>query len=163
MWNSETALNQAKELMTIAGALKKEMKGAEIPTAAFLLVDSEGSADVVLLPDLDVIPDKAMARAYIQMQASRFGAKFVAFVSEAWTVEAADPDEQTAVQVWTQSGRSLREYPGATEHVICSIDGPGLSRVLRARITADGLGDVEDSGEHVFGRMSNLSGRLGEN
>jgi len=162
-WTQEGALTQARTILHIANGLRKQIRDT-LPPAAFLLLDSDTGKDVIVLPDLGELPSKEERSRYIRTQAQRHGAKYVALVSEAWVVAAASADEQLAVQAWLHAGYALRDYPDARDQLVCSLDGPGLSRVFHAVIGPEGeMGEIVETSNPVAGRMTNLSGRLGEN
>lgn len=163
-WTPTTVRNQATYLLSVARHMRKKQAVAPV---AFLLVDIlDGTENAILLvEDLGTLSREGQQQV-IRGIVSRTGARFVIFISEAWSLETKKTGEESAgaLDTWLASGRSLAEHPDATEQLFCAVDGPGLATLFSSRIRPDGSTEApREIAGPSYGRMTNLSGRLGEN
>lgn len=110
------------------------------------------------VPQVGAYP-KEVLPALMRGAASEVGASFVGLVAAARFVESNPED----IERWYATGRSLADHPASRDCLVYSVDGPGLSVCMMAWKNAEGALCVEVSDKPLHGRMSNLSGRLGEN
>lgn len=129
----------------------------EFPTLGFLFLDG----DCVAVPQVAGIP-KEVVPALLRGIAAKAGAGFVGLVAEATMVDFDHAD--TTPEAWAAMGKPLSEHPNAVDCLCFTVDGPGVS--IFARVWRDPSGnlctEVHDK-VALEGRMTNLSGRLGEN
>jgi hypothetical protein len=132
----------------------------------------------MVLPVLLDLSDKDAESARIRALAKRIRARFVALVCEAWMAgrvesmladkDAPSTDEAKATSEraleWTKAGKSLRDFPGSTEILYLTLDGPGVCDVWMCQVGMDKkLGEtIHRENATMMGRMVGLSGRLGE-
>ena len=128
----------------------------EFPTMGFLFVDG----DCIAVPQVAAFP-KEVVPLFLREAAAQTGATFVGLAAEALMVEFANTD--TTAEAWAASGRSLSEHPDVKDCLCLTADGPGVTLMVRTWKDATGevCSDLHDGA--MEGRMTNLSGRLGEN
>ena len=129
----------------------------EFPTLGLLFLDGE----CVVVPQVAGMP-KEVVPTVLRGIAAEAGAGFVGLVTEATMVDFAHAD--TTPEAWAAMDRPLSEHPNAVDCLCFTVDGPGVS--IFARVWRDPAGnlctEVHDK-VALEGRMTNLSGRLGEN
>ena len=128
----------------------------DLPPLAFLVL-ADGRC--ILVPDVYEVP-KDILPAVLRTLAAQHGAQYVGFAADAWSTHDTTPEE---VEAWYASGKRLSEHPKANRTLVLSVDGPGLSDVTITTLDADGVPVTEVSTQGTTGRLTNLSGRLGEN
>jgi hypothetical protein len=132
------------------------MNNEDMPSLAFLFLDD---GRCILVPDLNEIPKSAVPTA-LRILAADTGAQYVAFAADAYSLVDVPPDE---VEAWYATGKSLSQHPNMRRMLVVSVDGPGLSDMNMTVLDADGVPVTEVSTGGIEGRMTNLSGRMGEN
>jgi hypothetical protein len=143
-------------------ALGIRRSGEECEPMAFLLLPAGETFQIGMVPGWQY-GGKEHHLAAIKQAAAELGAMYVVYICEAW-MAGGDEAQAAAAMAWMQQGKSLREFPGATEQLRCTIDGPDLNRWWQVDIRPDGTPgepEVADSPE-ASGRFVNLSGRMGE-
>ena len=139
---TERILEIADQNIQTARGIKEG--GNEIAPVYFIITEEGGNIE---------------ALAFLQPEA-------VMHIHEAWTVisHGGNHDETIAAQVWVSAGNRLADYPGAGEAIMGNIDGRGINRLYIIPIKDGKLGETDVQDNVVAGgRMTNLSGHLGQN
>ena len=152
-WTADTVRQHADE--AFRRLIDVWLKAGDPDPIGFLYLP-DGTCGAV--PQVGAYPQEALP-GLMRGAASEFGAAFAGLVVAARFIESSPEDAER----WYAAGRTLVEHPGARDCLVYSVDGPGLSVCMMAWKNAEGALCVEVSDKPLHGRMSNLSGRLGEN
>jgi hypothetical protein len=119
--------------------------------------------EAVAVPGLEEVPKDHLPQ-FLRFVAAHEGAPYVLFACCASFVEVSDEVSADDLVAWQQAGRTLHDHPASRECLFVSVDGPGLCIGMRAMRADDGQISTEViDNSSLAGRMSNLSGRMGEN
>jgi len=127
-------------------AIRVRREHGEVP-AMFVLIPP-GIRNPVCLPAIPGV-DKGQMAEIIRRTAQKSGAKYVAWVGEAWV------STRTGVDGTAPSGDPERQ-----EAIIVSLDGAGVQMIGMVPIHPDGTLGEPVVGLHGTGRMTNLSGKM---
>ena len=135
---------------------------SEIPATAHFIrfPEVEGMRPEVIAIDPSRMGESKEEMALgIRMMVSMLGAEYVILVTEAYSSEGSSEEDRIALNAWTESGRSLKDFPGRQEILMVSLDGPDTSIMFSAPINDDGsVGTPQRyEGLEMGGRLANLS------
>ena len=152
------AIEVAEGFAQIAMAFREQHR-SQVPMAVHLVRFRGDAPEVVGMDPQKLGEDKETVALGIRMMVQLLDARYVIMVNEAWASMGATEEELMAMQAWTSSGQSLKDYPGRKEILMVSLDGPDVSMMLSAEIKADGsVGELERmEGTEMQGRLAGLS------
>ena len=128
----------------------------DLPPLAFLFIED---GRCVAIPDVYEVPREILPQVLRKLSETH-GAQYVAFAADAYSTRDM---EQAEVEAWYAKGKALSEHPQARRSLVLSVDGPGMSDVTVTVLDDEGREVTETVSHAVSGRLTNLSGRLGEN
>jgi hypothetical protein len=159
MWSVQTAREHGDTLFNTLVETWQRMGRQDMSPLAFAFLTHKDGDECLLLPQVSELP-KDIIPAVLRMFAAEYDARFVAFSACATVLEGQDPAE---IEAWYASGKRLAEHPEAKDCLILTIDGTGLSVCMRAWWDGERICREVLDNHGAVGRMTNLSGRLGEN
>jgi len=159
MWDAQSARQHGDVLFEHLVETWERLGRKDMSPLAFGFMSGTNGDECVVLPQVSAFP-KEHIPTVLRLFAAEFDARFVALAACATSLDGLPSEE---VSAWYATGRPLAEHPQARDCLVFTLDGVGLSIFMRAWWDGQTLCREVFDNHGATGRMTNLSGRLGEN